>query len=264
MPSPLCVLQVSSSPTMGTQFFVKSTSHIQQPRYVRPHCANSLSSTAARHCLQGARVGFSGRLCRGCLCLSSALQSMIQLSRTQDEEVGDGTTSVIILGRSKLTTQSVAAPYPAITAKTLAQLCALCECGCGRHPVPVCARCLSLCAAGELLHVAEPFLERQLHPTMIVKGFAKVRARTHTHTQARAYSTHAQHTHTHTYTHARTHTHTRARTHMFAHTPNTQLGSRAAVHINVFNRTWTCMASHTYPCVCMSVPAGSRGRCAHH
>ncbi len=25
-------------------------------------------------------------------------QSMIQLSRTQDEEVGDGTTSVIILG----------------------------------------------------------------------------------------------------------------------------------------------------------------------
>lgn len=26
------------------------------------------------------------------------LQSMIELSRTQDEEVGDGTTSVIILG----------------------------------------------------------------------------------------------------------------------------------------------------------------------
>lgn len=26
-------------------------------------------------------------------------QSMIQLSRTQDEEVGDGTTSVIILGK---------------------------------------------------------------------------------------------------------------------------------------------------------------------
>jgi chaperonin GroEL (HSP60 family) len=26
-------------------------------------------------------------------------QSMIELSRTQDEEVGDGTTSVIILGK---------------------------------------------------------------------------------------------------------------------------------------------------------------------
>ena len=31
-------------------------------------------------------------------CLICPLQSMIQLSRTQDEEVGDGTTSVIILG----------------------------------------------------------------------------------------------------------------------------------------------------------------------
>ena len=30
--------------------------------------------------------------------LLSAMQSMIELSRTQDEEVGDGTTSVIILG----------------------------------------------------------------------------------------------------------------------------------------------------------------------
>lgn len=28
------------------------------------------------------------------------LQSMIELSRTQDEEVGDGTTSVIILGKA--------------------------------------------------------------------------------------------------------------------------------------------------------------------
>ena len=30
--------------------------------------------------------------------LSATLQSIIELSRTQDEEVGDGTTSVIILG----------------------------------------------------------------------------------------------------------------------------------------------------------------------
>ena len=29
---------------------------------------------------------------------NGALQSVIELSRTQDEEVGDGTTSVIILG----------------------------------------------------------------------------------------------------------------------------------------------------------------------
>ena len=31
-----------------------------------------------------------------------AAKSMIELSRTQDEEVGDGTTSVIILGRVPL------------------------------------------------------------------------------------------------------------------------------------------------------------------
>ena len=30
--------------------------------------------------------------------LACAFQSVIELSRTQDEEVGDGTTSVIILG----------------------------------------------------------------------------------------------------------------------------------------------------------------------
>jgi T-complex protein 1 subunit gamma len=49
---------------------------------------------------------------------------MIELSRAQDEEVGDGTTSVIIL-------------------------------------------------AGEMLGVAEPLLEKNLHPTLIVSGYMK-------------------------------------------------------------------------------------------
>ena len=53
-----------------------------------------------------------------------AAKSMIELSRTQDEEVGDGTTSVIIL-------------------------------------------------AGELLYAAIPFLEKQYHPTVIVRGYIK-------------------------------------------------------------------------------------------
>jgi T-complex protein 1 subunit gamma len=51
-----------------------------------------------------------------------AAKNMIELSRAQDEEVGDGTTSVIIL-------------------------------------------------AGEMLGVAEPLLEKKLHPTMIVSGY---------------------------------------------------------------------------------------------
>nr|WCZ58655.1 T-complex protein 1 subunit gamma [Seculamonas ecuadoriensis] len=53
-----------------------------------------------------------------------AAKSMIELSRAQDEEVGDGTTSVIVL-------------------------------------------------AGEMLSVADPLLERNIHPAVIVRGFAK-------------------------------------------------------------------------------------------
>ncbi|XP_077320104.1 T-complex protein 1 subunit gamma [Lithobates pipiens] len=53
-----------------------------------------------------------------------AAKSMIEISRTQDEEVGDGTTSVIIL-------------------------------------------------AGEMLSVAEQFLEQQMHPTIIISAYRK-------------------------------------------------------------------------------------------
>lgn len=53
-----------------------------------------------------------------------AAKSMIELSRAQDEEVGDGTTSVIIL-------------------------------------------------SGEILAIAEPLLERNFHPTIIVSGYGK-------------------------------------------------------------------------------------------
>jgi len=51
-----------------------------------------------------------------------AAKSMIELSKTQDEEVGDGTTSVIVL-------------------------------------------------AGEVLAVAEPLINKQIHPTIIIAGF---------------------------------------------------------------------------------------------
>lgn len=53
-----------------------------------------------------------------------AAKNMIELARTQDEEVGDGTTSVIIL-------------------------------------------------AGEMLGVAAPLLEKNLHPTLIVSGYMR-------------------------------------------------------------------------------------------
>ncbi|THF93843.1 hypothetical protein TEA_001572 [Camellia sinensis var. sinensis] len=53
-----------------------------------------------------------------------AAKSMIELSRTQDEEVGDGTTSVIVL-------------------------------------------------AGEMLHVAEAFIDKNYHPTVICRAYNK-------------------------------------------------------------------------------------------
>lgn len=53
-----------------------------------------------------------------------AAKSMIELSRTQDEEVGDGTTSVIVL-------------------------------------------------AGEMLHVAEAFIDKAFHPTVICRAYSK-------------------------------------------------------------------------------------------
>ncbi|XP_028344567.1 T-complex protein 1 subunit gamma [Physeter macrocephalus] len=53
-----------------------------------------------------------------------AAKSMIEISRTQDEEVGDGTTSVIIL-------------------------------------------------AGEMLSVAEHFLEQQMHPTVVISAYRR-------------------------------------------------------------------------------------------
>lgn len=51
-----------------------------------------------------------------------AAKSLIEIARTQDEEVGDGTTSVIVL-------------------------------------------------AGEILSVAEPSLQQQVHPTVIIRAF---------------------------------------------------------------------------------------------
>ncbi|KAK9135779.1 hypothetical protein Syun_015109 [Stephania yunnanensis] len=56
--------------------------------------------------------------------MTVSLTSMIELSRTQDEEVGDGTTSVIIL-------------------------------------------------AGEMLHVAEAFINKSYHPTVICRAYTK-------------------------------------------------------------------------------------------
>jgi T-complex protein 1 subunit gamma len=66
-----------------------------------------------------------------------AAKSMIELSRSQDENVGDGTTSVIILG-------------------------SLIHCNVGLNYV-----------AGEVLSLAEPWLEKGIHPQVIIGGYSK-------------------------------------------------------------------------------------------
>ncbi len=84
-----------------------------------------------------------------------AAKSMIEISRTQDEEVGDGTTSVIVLGPS---------PEPR---HALALLPAV-------HCLPAAdakRREQALVLAGEVLSAAEPLLEQKMHPTIIIQAF---------------------------------------------------------------------------------------------
>ena len=75
-----------------------------------------------------------------------AAKSMIELSRAQDEEVGDGTTSVIIL--SKFTELWLLSKFKLIVLL----------------PLPL---------GGEFLAVAEPLLERNFHPSVIIQGYMK-------------------------------------------------------------------------------------------
>jgi len=76
-----------------------------------------------------------------------AAKSMIELSRTQDEEVGDGTTTVIILGL-----QSANCTYNFF------------------------GNILIIVIAGEILAQALPQLERNIHPVIIISAFKRALA----------------------------------------------------------------------------------------
>jgi len=76
-----------------------------------------------------------------------AAKSMIELSRTQDEEVGDGTTTVIILGL-----QSANRTYNLF------------------------GNVLMIVIAGEILAQALPQLERNIHPVIIISAFKRALA----------------------------------------------------------------------------------------
>ena len=78
-----------------------------------------------------------------------AAKSMIELSRTQDEEVGDGTTTVIILGIFFFILNLVMLEYE---------------------------RVLLTHVAGEMLAQALPQLERNIHPVVIISAFKRALA----------------------------------------------------------------------------------------
>ncbi|KAF4125810.1 T-complex protein 1 subunit gamma [Geosmithia morbida] len=83
-----------------------------------------------------------------------AAKSMIELSRTQDEEVGDGTTSVIIMGWFSLS-------FP----------CAYS--GSGRREEKSLTMDWRIRIAGEILAHALPQLERNIHPVVIISAFKR-------------------------------------------------------------------------------------------
>lgn len=68
---------------------------------------------------------------------------MIEISRTQDEEVGDGTTSVIILGTR---TSPSSSPHDLFPVRSL---------------------------AGELLAQTEQYLQQGLHATVVIRAYRK-------------------------------------------------------------------------------------------
>lgn len=83
-----------------------------------------------------------------------AAKSMIELSRTQDEEVGDGTTTVIILGKFAFQFQR---QWRAEETPGLVPQQSLTD----------------TCPAGEILAQSLPQLERNIHPVQIIAAFKR-------------------------------------------------------------------------------------------
>ncbi|KAK4353491.1 hypothetical protein RND71_029009 [Anisodus tanguticus] len=113
-----------------------------------------------------------------------AAKSMIELSRTQDEEVGDGTTSVIVLDKPPDSLKSIANILHNSISVTTGQ-CRRRKGGLVHEgPRNDLIKGIMLAAypdanvsggfhAGEMLHVAEAFIDKKYHPTVICRAYAK-------------------------------------------------------------------------------------------
>ncbi|EFJ24455.1 hypothetical protein SELMODRAFT_442408 [Selaginella moellendorffii] len=126
MPAPVLVLNESTKRETGSKVY---HANIQASKAVADIIRTTLGPRSMLKMLLDASGGIvltndGNAILRELDVAHPAAKMMLELSRTQDEEVGDGTTSVIIL-------------------------------------------------AGEMLYVAEPFLEKLFHPTVICRAFAK-------------------------------------------------------------------------------------------
>ncbi|CAN4115357.1 unnamed protein product [Withania somnifera] len=126
MPSPVLVMQESMKREQGGKV---QRANIQAAKTVADIIRTTLGPRSMLKMLLDASGGIvvtndGNAILRELDLAHPAAKSMIELSRTQDEEVGDGTTSVIVL-------------------------------------------------AGEMLHVAEAYIDKKFHPTVICRAYAK-------------------------------------------------------------------------------------------
>ncbi|KAM3345559.1 T-complex protein 1 subunit gamma [Capsicum galapagoense] len=126
MPAPVVVMQESMKREQGGKV---QRANIQAAKTVADIIRTTLGPRSMLKMLLNASGGIvvtndGNAILRELDLAHPAAKSMIELSRTQDEEVGDGTTSVIVL-------------------------------------------------AGEMLHVAEAYIDKKYHPTVICRAYAK-------------------------------------------------------------------------------------------
>lgn len=126
MNQPVIILNTNSERTQGRK---AQTGNIAAAKTIADIIRSCLGPRAMLKMLLDPMGGIvltndGNAILRECMVAHPAAKSMIELSRTQDEEVGDGTTSVIVL-------------------------------------------------AGEVLGAALPFLDRKMHPIVIIAAFKR-------------------------------------------------------------------------------------------
>ncbi|KAF3617085.1 T-complex protein 1 subunit gamma [Capsicum annuum] len=156
MPAPVVVMQESMKREQGGKV---QRANIQAAKTVADIIRTTLGPRSMLKMLLNASGGIvvtndGNAILRELDLAHPAAKSMIELSRTQDEEVGDGTTSVIVLGGGEQVSEA-----------SIDVL--VCDC-CRQMKLKQ-----MIFVAGEMLHVAEAYIDKKYHPTVICRAYAK-------------------------------------------------------------------------------------------